>query len=242
MDTEVLVENHFVDDGYKLLLELVRDDFDVAVALWVKTSEEGLRFLYIASPSVEPAKIGDAYRRVYVCLNRIPISTISLSEIKLVHSSNPIAVEAMALREKSNGGDLTIRYPGKRLGHMAIEAALIYRFLPAKKQPISGELRRLKRDVKQVDRPEDYLLTHEERATSGQIVASGVNPIQAEEWVRKWREIRRPKQPIPAGTVVKARVAAHWGAVAGDDPNPLLMVEAPDGAQGLTFKEDTEPV
>jgi len=69
--------------------------------------------------------------------------------------------------------------------------------------------------------------------------AFGFAPATAEYWVRKRREQQKP--PIPAGTVVSAEVAAWWGDKPEDDPNPLLRVEAPDGAQGLTLRENTEP-
>ena len=57
MDTELLVENR-IDDGQRLLIELVRDGFDVSAAAWLKTSEEGLWFLYIGSKSVDASENG----------------------------------------------------------------------------------------------------------------------------------------------------------------------------------------
>jgi hypothetical protein len=54
MDTELLVDNR-IEDGQKLLAELLKAGFDVNVAFWVRTSEEGLWFLYIGSTSVEPS-------------------------------------------------------------------------------------------------------------------------------------------------------------------------------------------
>jgi hypothetical protein len=56
VDQEVLVDSR-IDDGLKLLTTLVNEGFDVTVACWVKTSEEGLLFLYIGSTSVELGKI-----------------------------------------------------------------------------------------------------------------------------------------------------------------------------------------
>src|SRR5207245_10719853 len=99
MDTEVLVETR-IEDGRKLIAELLRNAFDVTVALWVRTSEDGLWFLYIGSNSVHPEKLGDSYKTVYEYLRRIPDSSISLSEIKLVHSTNPIVRDAVAIRDR----------------------------------------------------------------------------------------------------------------------------------------------
>jgi hypothetical protein len=240
VDTEVLVEDR-IDDGQKLLAELVRAGFDVTVAVWVRTGEEGLWFLYIGSASVDPAKIGDAYRALYACLSRVSAPGLSFSEIKLVNASNPVASNALAIRDR-HPSLAPIRYDGERLGDMAIEEAYIYPPLQAPGPRPGGEQRRLKKEVQQVDRPEDQLLTRAEQAAVSQIVSSGVNVQQAEEWVRKWRQKRHPRPPIPAGTLVRAWVVARWGDAVGDDTNPLLMVEAPDGARGLVFMEDTEPV
>jgi hypothetical protein len=124
MDTELLVENQ-IDDGWKLIAEIIRSGFDVTVAFWVRTSEEGLWFLYIASNSVDPERIGDAYRTVYACLSRIPGSKIQISEIKLISASNPIARDALSARNRYPGR-LPTRYHGNRLGSIAIEEAYIY--------------------------------------------------------------------------------------------------------------------
>lgn len=124
MDTELLVEPR-IEDGRKLLGELVRDGFDVTVAVWVRTSEEASWSLTIGSNSVTPEKSGEAYGTLYVCLSRLPDSSVSLSEVKLVQASDPIARDAVAVRERHPGFS-PIRYNGKRLGNLAIEEAYIY--------------------------------------------------------------------------------------------------------------------
>jgi hypothetical protein len=103
---------------------------------------------------------------------------------------------------------------------------------------------RLKTDVEQKFRDDEFLepLTPRETGVLGQIVASGVAPVQAEYLVRKRREIDRHRPSIPAGTVVDAWITGWWGDEPEDDPNPLLEVEADDGRLGLTFKDNTEPV
>lgn len=124
MDTELLVDNR-IEDGQKLVAELVVAGFDVSVAFWVKTAEEGLWFLYIGSTSVEPSKIGDAYRTLYACLSKIPDPSVSISEVKLIQVSNPIAKDAIAARDRQPGR-LPVRFQGKRLGSLSIEEAYIY--------------------------------------------------------------------------------------------------------------------
>ncbi len=124
MDQELLVENRF-EDAEKLLSQLVRSGFDVTVAFWVLTSEESLWVLYIASNSVNPGKIGNAYGALYASMSQIPHLSFSLSEVQLVQPSEPIAKEAIALRDR-NQARLPVRYRGKRLGDLAIEEAYIY--------------------------------------------------------------------------------------------------------------------
>jgi hypothetical protein len=123
--TELLVENR-IDDGQRLLIELVRDGFDVSAAAWLKTSEEGLWFLYIGSKSVDAGKLANAYRTVYACLRRIPDSWIDMSAVKLVHDTNPIARDVVAIRDRYPGGRIPTRYGGERIGNIAIEEAYLY--------------------------------------------------------------------------------------------------------------------
>jgi len=124
MDTELLVENQ-IDDGQRLVDQLIRDGFDISVAFWVKTSEEGLSRLYIASPSVDEGKLGEAYRKVYASLGNIPSSWVSPSDIKLVNDMNPIAREAVEVRDRYPLRTPT-RYHGKRLGGLSTTEAYSY--------------------------------------------------------------------------------------------------------------------
>jgi hypothetical protein len=124
VDQELLVDNR-IDDGEKLLAQLVRSNFDVTVAFWVLESEDTSSFLYIASTNDEPETVGDAYRKLYVALSKIPDISLSLSDVKLVHPSDPIARDAIAARDR-RPGRVPIRYRGKRLGNIDIEEAFIY--------------------------------------------------------------------------------------------------------------------
>lgn len=129
MDQELLVESR-IDDGQKLIDQLVRDGFPVRVALWIKTGEMGLWSLYIASPVVDLEKPGESYPALYSSLSKIPNSSISLSEIKLINGTNPVARAAIALRDRS-GGKVPARLHHVRLGNLFAEELYIYRS-PAK--------------------------------------------------------------------------------------------------------------
>ena len=124
MDSDILVENK-IDDGELLIRQLIREQFGVGVAFWVKLSEEGLWQLWIASSAVDPGNLGDALQKVYVALSKIPDSSVSPSEIKLLVDSDPIAREAAALRDRYPSRSPK-PYQAKRLGKLAIEELWIY--------------------------------------------------------------------------------------------------------------------
>lgn len=124
MEQELLVENR-IEDGEKLLAELVRSSFDVSVAFWVLTSEENSWFLYIGSNTIKPDRVGDSYGMLYTSLSKLPDISVSISDVKLVHPSNPIARGAIGERDR-RPGRIPVSYRGKRLGDMAIEEAYIY--------------------------------------------------------------------------------------------------------------------
>lgn len=124
MDYELLVEDQ-IEDGRELISGLVENGFDISVAFWVRTSEEGLWFLYLGTSSIRRMSLADAYRAAYSALRRIPTSNISISNIKIVEDTNPIARAAIEIRDRYPAR-LPNRYNGKRLGGMAIEEAYIY--------------------------------------------------------------------------------------------------------------------
>jgi len=123
MDTELLVDER-IEDGRKLLSALTAMAFDVTAAFWVRTSGEGLWFLYIASPTVR-GQVADAYRAVYSALSQLQTPSLTLSEIKLVEPTNPIAADAITIRDRY-AARIPTRYNGKRLGGLEIEEAYIY--------------------------------------------------------------------------------------------------------------------
>lgn len=243
MDTETLVENQ-INEGQEFLNRLVGSQFDVTAACWVKTGEEDRWFLFIVSKTVAEIGLTAAYRQAYSILRSLNQPWISMSDVKLITPDNPIASDILALLRRFPGPQAT-QVRRSQLGNMSIEEAYLYApVTPLPRNLFGSQQVRLKRDVEQKFRLEEFVvpLTPQETHVLGQIVASGVLPAQAECLVRKRREIEREKPPIPAGTVVKAQITAWWGDRPEADPDPLLLVEAPDGAQGLTFKSNTEPV
>jgi hypothetical protein len=243
MDQDALVDGR-IEDGQKLILQLLQDGFELVVAFWLKAPEDAWPHLFIASRIVEQKGPTEAYRTLQKSLQRLPGTTISLADVKLIGVANHITSSARHILKKAGQeGPVVLR--GGQLSNIAVEYAYIYP-PPGRQKRNSiglGQLR-LKSAVNEVQRIEETVapLTLQEGRALEQIVASGVSPTQAEYWVRKKRETTRAMQAIPAGTVVNARVTAWWGDSPDDDPNPLLEVIAPDGTRGLTFKSNTEPV
>src|SRR5262245_8754287 len=124
MAPETLVENQ-IEDGQRLIDQLVRDGINVRVAFWLKMSEDDLWQLYLASPSFKEGTIGEAYRNVYASLRKIPSSSVLPSDIKLVNGANPIAWAAFELRERRPGNQ-PIRCDARQLGHLRVDEAYIY--------------------------------------------------------------------------------------------------------------------
>ncbi|HVC98808.1 MAG TPA: hypothetical protein VND64_34405 [Pirellulales bacterium] len=121
MDTATLV-NEQIDDGKRFIDDLKQSRFDVVVAFWVLTSEEGLWFLYIASAVVDTDGLAVAYQRAYGALTQSQVRWVSRSDIKLIGSHNPIAKDAVAYRNNR----MITRYHGRKLGSLTVEEAIIY--------------------------------------------------------------------------------------------------------------------
>ncbi len=139
MDTELLVENK-LDDGEALIRHLMRGQLNVRVAFWIKRTEGASWYFYIATSSVTAEKLNDAYRIVYAAVTDIPQCSVLPSEIKIITFSDPIARDAVALRDRS---PIPIRekkfYREKRLGNLAAAELCIYpRRLPLKVRSVEN--------------------------------------------------------------------------------------------------------
>ncbi len=245
MDKEILVDNQ-IEDGRRLVSQLVADDFPVVAAFWVTTADEGLCHLYIASPFGPSGRVRPAYGLVHASLSKIPDPEITLTEIKLIPPDDPIAQDVLETQRR-HPRRIATRTRRPRLGGMAVDEVYIYPVPKPRRSaghPFGTRKVRLKSAVDQKFRDDELLepLTPREASVLGQIVSSGVVPAQAEYLVRMRRERERHRPPIPAGTVVEAWITGWWGDSPEDDPDPLLEVEAPDGTQGLTFKDNVEPI
>jgi hypothetical protein len=125
MDTETLVERQ-IDDGRRLTDLLVQKGVDVTAAFWVKTSEDDIWFLYIATEAVDKKGLAAAYRDVYGVLRSIEGICISTSDIKLIGKNNPITLDILRLSQQNPAGTPTRYRRSYSIGAIAIEELFIY--------------------------------------------------------------------------------------------------------------------
>src|SRR3954447_5737754 len=125
MDTELLVEQQQKDDGQRLLEQLDHDGFPVSAAFWVLTSDEGPWHLYVASPAFDEGNPSDAYRKLFSAVKKTRSSWVSPSDVKLLNDQDPIARDAMDVRDQ-RPSPLITNFQGKRLGVLPIKKAVIY--------------------------------------------------------------------------------------------------------------------
>jgi hypothetical protein len=126
MGQTTLVGNQ-ITDAERLVSRLVEKGFSISAASWVKTSEEGLWFLYVVSRAVDDFGLAQAYRRLNAAAGPMSDLWVSPFDIKLVGTNNPIARDMLeALARAPTPATVPIRYAGTRLGSVRIEEAYIY--------------------------------------------------------------------------------------------------------------------
>jgi hypothetical protein len=128
MDQELLV-NEQIAAGATFIRDL-NDGIAVSVACWVKPAESYSQYLYIASDDINDANIRDAYGEVARRYQNSRSPWLDLFQIKLINSSDPIARDAMAYRDRFPT-TVGMRYPGTSIGGLGIDEAYIYPPMPA---------------------------------------------------------------------------------------------------------------
>ncbi len=123
MDPNLLVIEQ-IDAG----ADFVRDFngyVSVSVACWVNPAESDNLFLYVASDEINDNNIRAAYGEVLRRLSDKRSQWLDPFQIKLVNSSDPIARDAIRIRDRYPA-KLPTRYRGSSLGGMSIGGAYIY--------------------------------------------------------------------------------------------------------------------
>ena len=121
---EELLVNEQIDAG----ADFVRDFNDyvpVSVACWVVPADSENEFLYIASDDIDDTNFDVAYGEVLRRLRGKRSQWLDPFQIKLINSSDPIAQDALRIRDRYPAR-LATRYGGTSIGGTSIDGAYIY--------------------------------------------------------------------------------------------------------------------
>ena len=130
MGAELLV-NEQIDAGAAFVREF-NDYVSVSVACWVIPADSDDAFLYIASDGIDDNNFDVAYGEVLRILNGKPSLWLDPFQIKLINSSDPIAQDAIRIRDRYPAPAVT-RYGGTSIGGTSIDGACIYPPVSARK-------------------------------------------------------------------------------------------------------------
>ncbi len=167
-----------IEDGWELINQLLRSDFPIAAAWWVKPIEEpGANRewqLFLASPMVDQLGSGVTYRKAYDALRSMPnfdpvLARISLGMIKMIDVSNPMTKEAVKILERFRGRP-PISVGRCRLGEIEAEEVFVYPL----SRPAPWQQVVLKSPVDVVEPP-----SPQDSQTMSQMVASGIELYRA---------------------------------------------------------------
>lgn len=132
MDQGPLVDQQ-IEAGTRLIEALAHVSFDVTAAFWIKASEEGRWFLYIATKTLDEIGVAEAYRRVIERRRGLEQEWerthgqrwFDTLDVKLISPTNPTARDVLDLQARYP--DLMpIRYQGPRLGRVSLDDSYIY--------------------------------------------------------------------------------------------------------------------
>jgi hypothetical protein len=117
-----------IRDGQRLIDRLAQEGIAVTAASWVKESESGEWYLYLATPLVgEDGATRAAYRRVITVVRELENEGLWIDpfEIKVIGPKDPIARD-IAAHQDTRRAKIPTRFRGSRLGELAVEEAYIY--------------------------------------------------------------------------------------------------------------------
>jgi hypothetical protein len=117
-----------IKEGQRLLDRLAENGVPVTAAAWVKETETGDWYLYLATPLVtDDGGKRPAYHRVNEVIRTLLKEGFGMDRFakKVIGPHDPIAAGLVANRNSRPGGPLT-QFRGSRLGDLAVEEAFIY--------------------------------------------------------------------------------------------------------------------
>ncbi|MHB1422187.1 MAG: hypothetical protein ACYC3I_03105 [Gemmataceae bacterium] len=197
MDQTALVEEQ-IDEGRKLINQLLEDGFDVTAAAWVKPTESNEWLLYIVSKVVEKETLSAAYQALHPALQRLGMPWLLLSSIKLIGTSNPIALDILDI-QRHFAARIPTRSRRPRLGEMAVDETYVY---PVPVRP-EEKWRGISVMVfPETENPDTYCVEFWPRQLQAAIEPGGQPqrvPSPARVWVEGERitRYRPPEKPLP---------------------------------------------
>ncbi len=123
MDQEPLVSGE-IDAGAELARRLDQH-VPVNAAFWVKESEEGQWYLYIASDQIDEKNLDVAYGEVLRLASLMASPFLDPFRVKLIPAGDPLAQAALDIHQRYPG-TIATRLGGKRFGGMAVDGVYIY--------------------------------------------------------------------------------------------------------------------
>lgn len=117
-----------IKEGQRLIDRLTKEGVAVTAAAWVKESESGDWYLYLATPLVtDDGGKRPAYHRVNEVIRELQKEGFGMDPFakKVIGPHDPIAADLVANRDGRPGGPPT-SFRGSRLGDLAVEEAFIY--------------------------------------------------------------------------------------------------------------------
>ena len=130
MGQELLVTEQ-IDAGADFIRDF-NDYLSVSVACWINPAESDDLFLYIAADEINDSNFDVAYGEVLRRLSSKRSQWLDPFQIKLVNSSDPIARDAIEIRDRYPA-QIPTRYNGSSIGGTSIDGACIYPPLSAMK-------------------------------------------------------------------------------------------------------------
>ncbi len=123
MDQSQLVREE-IDAGAELVRRL--DPYvPVKAAMWVKDSEEGQWYLYIASDQINHTSRRAAYAQVLRLAAEVPSPYFDPFLVKLIPTSDPLAQAALDIHRRYPGG-MNMRFVGTSFGGMTVDGVYLY--------------------------------------------------------------------------------------------------------------------
>jgi hypothetical protein len=180
-------------EGQRLIDRLAREGVAVTAAAWVKESESGDWYLYLATPLVgEGGGKRAAYHRVNEVIRKMQEEGFGMDPFakKVIAPADPIASDLVARHEGRPGGPPT-PFRGGRLGDLAVDEAYIYPRPPTAEEAAGIQL---------WERGDTELRPGIGRAGLCHVVVIDLeNQALAQD--RRYRGIRADAQPLSDGQV-----------------------------------------